>query len=610
MTEKKYRLSQFSHDERQSSYAEGIMELTIAEIAAFVTKSGWSPSVFKEITTADGDRRMKRGNDFIEEIQVLALDVDGGCTLKEASVRFTGYQAVIATTRNHQKPKLKKSGDTIPACDRFRVIIPLSVPIRSDEHFKQVWAEAFGKWPFIDQACKDVARFFYPSREVVKILEGIPFEVKPYEPSQLPNESSTKMWRQVSSNDRGPRIRGKLSLATLEFIRMGAQPGEWHATLVKAAFDYKQNCYPKDVCIEQLTKAATNATRTLDKEDLFHIHDIYERRGQKYDARKPEEVTLPYNRMTIDERSRALAESQAIQDEAILTSTTFISPEFDGHYRLMMGMTLVAACSGHGKSTSAAHLVHQFITDHPDREVLYVSNEEPAATVLNRIACIDIGLSFRDWRNNKMSQEAVARMKARATELVNQIEVVEKKTHDMTVLEDVQAVLQRASEIPSSVGLIVIDYLQTVHQSRLRPGMPEWEVSKKLGHFLKEYCKKITIPVVVFAQLKPRSESPDVSSRFCNDKTMYHHAVAVVEVKPDFDAFRTEFILHKLRFGSQQGKSVYLKMNTFGQIVPLTEEDLLLLIAEKKPQMKIEKARSDNRSAANSNDASDNKDEE
>jgi hypothetical protein len=64
----------------------------------------------------------------------IMLDLDGGDFTNEWLIseqsewKFNSY---IYSSQNHQKEKVKKSGKTLPACDRLRALIPLDTPIKT-----------------------------------------------------------------------------------------------------------------------------------------------------------------------------------------------------------------------------------------------------------------------------------------------------------------------------------------------------------------------------------------------------------------------------------------------------------------------------------------------
>lgn len=564
----KFKISLFENDERRTGNVNSVVELEWPQIGEVICREGWSPSGFK----SDADGKMRRRNGNFESVDLLVLDVDGGCTLAEAEERFSGYAMIIATTRNHQKEKSRSSGQVIPPCDRFRVVIPLSRRILDRNEYFATWMSAKEKWPFIDDACKDVARFYYASTALVSNKVGAPFEVVSMAPSKQASHVSSHST--VSGN-----ARGSLSKHTLNFIANGAPGGQWHASLFKATIDLKQNGFDKEEAFEKLAKACTNPEKKLDDHDLKLITDVYENREPKYGPRIQGTATdvRHYERMTHEERIARYEESHEIIQRSNASATTFVHPGFDSYYRLTMGLTLIGACSGCGKSTTAANLAYQFLLDQPNKDILYISNEEDAATILSRVACLMNKVSYMAYRTSALTLDQRRAVESRIHEISERIEVVEKHDFDMTCLEDVKSVLEAAARNQEKVGLVVLDYLQTVFKSKKRPFLKEFEVSKELGHYLKEYGKRISIPVVVFAQLKPRSESPDMSTRFCNDRTIYHHAVAVIEAKPDFGQKLTEFIIHKTRFGDSQGRSVFLNFN-HGRFENIPLDDLQELI--------------------------------
>ena len=93
------------------------------------------------------------------------------------------------------------------------------------------------------------------------------------------------------------------------------------------------------------------------------------------------------------------------------------------------------------------------------------------------------------------------------------------------------------------------DYLQTVTYSKIDDKLNSVSVSKRLGELLKDYSRNVPTPVVMFAQLKPKSNDLDFSARFLNDQTIVNHATIAMEVAPNAKTELTDFIVHKMRFG-------------------------------------------------------------
>lgn len=226
-------LSLFSNNEKQSKHATGrVSTRSLDEIAQAICNAAWSPTLFHNNI---------RSNETVESTSLLVLDIDDGCTLGEATMEFVNYKHIIATTRSHQK---EKNGKT---CDRFRVILFLPRPVFSDREFKEYWYAAQKKWPFVDKACKDAARFFFPCVTVVSTEEGEPFTERVTTGTQV-NKPASQPVNQSTGE------RGDLSKSTYKFLAKGGKPGERHDLMIKAVFDFKAQGYSFEEMFEQVSE--------------------------------------------------------------------------------------------------------------------------------------------------------------------------------------------------------------------------------------------------------------------------------------------------------------------------------------------------------------------
>jgi replicative DNA helicase len=265
-----------------------------------------------------------------------------------------------------------------------------------------------------------------------------------------------------------------------------------------------------------------------------------------------------YTSKAVVQREKQYEQEKALRLQANENKLSFIGAQFDHIYQLTQGLVLVGARSGHAKSTTAASVVASFLTQCDTGSVVVISNEESSESTLNRIACVLLKKNFKHMHRGVMAQKEQAEVRAKVSEIITRVEVVDDEAWDMTDLSDVQAVLEFAAK--GGVRLVVVDYLQTVAFCKDRPHLEPFQVSKLLGLYLKDYGKRIGIPVVVFAQLKPEGEgSGDFSSRVQGDRTIYNHAFAAIEIVPDFKNSSTKFIFHKNRFGTQQGLEMSVK---------------------------------------------------
>lgn len=128
-----------------------------AHLSRGITKIAWSSGLFTN------DYRNKAN---FECANVIGLDFDDGLSMNDVAKRLAalGLTYSITLTRHHQKPKPQKQGrPDKPACDRFRVVIPLEEPITNAEDFEATWSYLYEKFPEIDTACKDPSRLFFAS---------------------------------------------------------------------------------------------------------------------------------------------------------------------------------------------------------------------------------------------------------------------------------------------------------------------------------------------------------------------------------------------------------------------------------------------------------------
>jgi replicative DNA helicase len=248
-----------------------------------------------------------------------------------------------------------------------------------------------------------------------------------------------------------------------------------------------------------------------------------------------------------DKARRALSQRQAIP---------FVSVDFDDSFRLTQGLYLVGAKSGQGKSSAAGAIIATFIENVPKRRVIMLSNEETAQVTYDRVACVMLKKNFSKYMKGRLPPSERNEVEELSYKLIDRIDVESGESkYDMSCYEDVKGVLAYAASV-KDVGLILLDYHQTVTWSRDNPEQESFQVSKRLGHHLKEYGRKATVPVIDLVQLNPKDNSPDFSQRVQNDRTLYNHAYAAVEISPDFETGITKFVIHKDRYGQQQGRVI------------------------------------------------------
>lgn len=125
----------------------------LATLTSIVTEYVWSPIIYRQ------NLRLKQN---YMHAWVVGVDVDDGMPINDAIDLIKDQQmaAIVGPTRSHQKEK-----DGKPACDRYRVILPMSKPCTDRELFEynaKTWSKMFGG----DISACDGGRLFRPCAEV------------------------------------------------------------------------------------------------------------------------------------------------------------------------------------------------------------------------------------------------------------------------------------------------------------------------------------------------------------------------------------------------------------------------------------------------------------
>lgn len=243
---------------------------------------------------------------------------------------------------------------------------------------------------------------------------------------------------------------------------------------------------------------------------------------------------------------------EVMRERALQAQVPFIMAE--SGFILYPGLVMIGGVSGRGKSTLAANILAGFLTTKVGGEALVISNEESLGSIYNRVACVLLQLSFFKFHNGHYQPKVANQVRQAAQEIIRRVKVCQVDGWDMSVMEDVQAMLEYAAESGASIALC--DYYQTVNSSRKEPDLESFGVHKRFGFWLKDYSRKVPMPIVMFAQLKTDSEQHEIKDRVENDRTIVNHAFQVIEVVPDFDASNSTFKMHKDRFGGQTNKDI------------------------------------------------------
>lgn len=242
--------------------------------------------------------------------------------------------------------------------------------------------------------------------------------------------------------------------------------------------------------------------------------------------------------------NKSVEENKRLQQ----TAFPFIHPNFHPEFRLMKGLVVVGALTGQSKSTTNANVIWGFLRDVPTKKAICITNEEPMEGVYNRLGCLAVGVSYGRYQTGLLKPRTMEAVEIAARQFMDRVEVVCAGDWNMTYMEDVKAVCDYASDAINDVGMVTLDYFQTVVSSRLNRIETPYQVFKKLGLYFKEYGTRSAPPIVAFVQIRA---GKDVlfKERIEGDRELLNHAFAALEVIPNFKELTTKFIVRKSRYG-------------------------------------------------------------
>ena len=159
--------------------------------------------------------------------ELIILDYDSGYTLGEATARFEPYLGLIATTKNHLKPK---NGIT---AERFRVILPTKTPITlGTDHYRTMMKEIIHHHGS-DIQCSNISRVYWgnPQAQIIQLNGHQLFDWEPY--------YNAVKERQQKEQNRQPsdaqKTTTQLDKAIQTYMQNNYTPGNRNGTLYRIA---------------------------------------------------------------------------------------------------------------------------------------------------------------------------------------------------------------------------------------------------------------------------------------------------------------------------------------------------------------------------------------
>ena len=219
---------------------------------------------------------------------------------------------------------------------------------------------------------------------------------------------------------------------------------------------------------------------------------------------------------------------------------------------------LFCAYTGSGKSTVAANITYPLWKQ--KKKTLVISNEESKQDVMFRIACLDLGLNFNDYKKGSMPNEDILKVVQLFPEISNYVKVLDVTYQDglTTKVEGIKKALESVKK-EESYSCVLIDYFQLIKYSLKDAKRTGYDNLNDLRIFLGQYIKSSTMPVVLFAQLYSVSKkggAKDIDTRIKDCTSIVEPATVIIEIVPNFDNRTSEFIIHKDRFGRAGNKIV------------------------------------------------------
>lgn len=242
-----------------------------------------------------------------------------------------------------------------------------------------------------------------------------------------------------------------------------------------------------------------------------------------------------------------------------LTRMDFVCPDLASLINLYYHqLLLVGAGSGRGKSTVVAMAAKSLINE--GKRVIIISGEESAPSVMSRIACLRLGLSFYDYNSKppRMNPAQMLAVRKEVSDLAPMVTVIDTKYENnsayVTSRDGVMAVLNANKDTHDA---IIIDYYTKINWDTKRSGLSTNEVQAQFSNDLDLLKVDFNGPIIVMAQLHPASkEKQDFQTRLHGRRLIYTVCTDAIEVISVPTAYETKIKSHKARFeGDNVGRN-------------------------------------------------------
>lgn len=263
---------------------------------------------------------------------------------------------------------------------------------------------------------------------------------------------------------------------------------------------------------------------------------------------------------------------------------TFINPALTAAIPFTReNLYLICAYTGNGKSTIAANISYPLWKE--GKKTLVITNEEPQQDVLYRIACLELGYNFNDYKKGSMPMEHQKNCAILFPTISKYVKVIDVNYKEglSTKIEGVKNALEAVKN--SDYSAVMIDYFQLIQYSVADPQRSRYNVLNDLRIWLGQYIRSSNIPVVMFAQLHSMAKRTNVEldSRIKECPGILEPSTVVIEVNPNFEEKTTDFLIKKDRFG-YQGMRIECAFDK-GRYIEMTAEHILATQQDKVDEL-------------------------
>ena len=293
----------------------------------------------------------------------------------------------------------------------------------------------------------------------------------------------------------------------------------------------------------------------------------------KRDARQ--KVTDRISKFSLKEIELRKGDSNAIKLIGILErdaqlirqAVTFINPALTAASPLCPGAVyLIGAASGTGKSTTTAAIAHGLYLQ--GKNTFVISNEETEAKILARIACVELGIDFNLYVQDKLPMN-IRKQIAHEIQKIEPFVSVADDPIASTTVESISTLIQEVDD-SGKYSCIVIDFLQRISKSIVAPAAERTQVLYTFKDVVTDYAQHAKTPIVVMTQLIPLSSDEterNVETRIKFCKGFYEAAASVIEVIKIKGIPASTFYVAKGRFSKaevgltckfENGKFIYI----------------------------------------------------